>query len=186
MRRILAVAAVVTATLALSAPAEASTDHTTEPSASELAHLASIADSHTNNGWQSCVSAWLKNHETSTQLRRWLGESVSELLKSSATYGVLAKANRACATATLPAPKAATTTTTAPPTTAAPTTVTTSPPTTAAPAAPTSSCSPVASSGNCYQAGEYCPNADHGMSGTTASGEAIICEDNNGWRWEPS
>ena len=110
MRRILAVAAVVTATLALSAPAEASTHHTTEPSASELAHLASIADSHANNGWQSCVSAWLKNHETSTQLRRWLGESVSELLKSSATYGVLAKANRACATATLPAPKAATTT----------------------------------------------------------------------------
>ena len=50
----------------------------------------------------------------------------------------------------------------------------------------TSSCSPVASSGNCYQAGEFCPNADHGMSGTTASGEAIICEDNNGWRWEPS
>ena len=53
MRRILAVAAVVTATLALSAPAEASTHHTTEPSASELAHLASIADSHASNGWQS-------------------------------------------------------------------------------------------------------------------------------------
>ena len=41
-------------------------------------------------------------------------------------------------------------------------------------------------SGNCYLAGEFCSNADHGLSGTTASGEAIVCEDNNGWRWEPA
>ena len=41
------------------------------------------------------------------------------------------------------------------------------------------------SSGHCYAPGEYCPNADHGISGIAGNGEAIICEDNNGWRWEP-
>ena len=80
---------------------------------------------------------------------------------------------------------------TVPPTTVPPTT--TSPPTTVAPPPPAApapaavpTCSPVAASGNCYQAGEFCSNADHGLSGTTASGEGITCEDNNGWRWEPS
>jgi hypothetical protein len=42
------------------------------------------------------------------------------------------------------------------------------------------------SSGNCYSAGEFCSDADHGVSGTAGNGEAITCEDNNGWRWEPS
>jgi hypothetical protein len=42
------------------------------------------------------------------------------------------------------------------------------------------------SSGNCYSAGEFCSNADHGVSGVAGNGEAITCEDNNGWRWEPS
>ncbi len=48
------------------------------------------------------------------------------------------------------------------------------------------SCYPLASTGNCYEAGEYCPKADHGVSGVAGDGEAITCEDNNGWRWEPS
>jgi hypothetical protein len=47
-------------------------------------------------------------------------------------------------------------------------------------------CYPLASSGNCYEPGEYCPNADRGMSGVAGNGEAIICEYNNGWRWEPA
>jgi len=52
-------------------------------------------------------------------------------------------------------------------------------------AAPTG-CHPLTSGGNCYRAGEYCSNADHGMSGTAGNGESIICEDNDGWRWEPA
>lgn len=75
-----------------------------------------------------------------------------------------------------------TTTTTTPPTVPPPTPPTSPPPT----AAPAAGCSPTTSSGNCYSAGEYCPNADHGASGTTGNGEAIVCEDNNGWRWEPA
>jgi hypothetical protein len=58
------------------------------------------------------------------------------------------------------------------------------PPTGAPTKAPTG-CSPKSSSGNCYEAGEYCSSADHGMTGVAGDGESIICEDNNGWRWEP-
>ena len=47
------------------------------------------------------------------------------------------------------------------------------------------SCHPKTSSGNCYEPGEYCSNADHGMSGVAGDGEAITCENRNGWRWEP-
>jgi hypothetical protein len=47
------------------------------------------------------------------------------------------------------------------------------------------SCYPKTSSSNCYEPGEYCSSADHGMSGVAGDGEAIVCENNNGWRWEP-
>lgn len=47
-------------------------------------------------------------------------------------------------------------------------------------------CSPKTSSGNCYEPGEYCSTADHGMTGVAGNGEPITCEDNDGWRWEPS
>jgi hypothetical protein len=59
-------------------------------------------------------------------------------------------------------------------------------PSPAPPASAPSGCYPTASSGNCYRAGELCPNADHGQSGVATNGEAITCEDNDGWRWEPS
>jgi hypothetical protein len=59
------------------------------------------------------------------------------------------------------------------------------PPPPPAPPAP-SGCYPTTSSGNCYRAGEFCPQADAGMSGIAGNGEAIICEDNNGLRWEPA
>ena len=71
-----------------------------------------------------------------------------------------------------PAPK----TTTAPP----------APKTTTAPPAPASGCHPTTSSGHCYEPGEFCPHADAGMSGIAGNGEAIICENNNGLRWEPA
>jgi hypothetical protein len=47
-------------------------------------------------------------------------------------------------------------------------------------------CYPTTSSGNCYEPGEFCSTADHGMTGVAGNGERIICEDNNGWRWEPA
>lgn len=56
------------------------------------------------------------------------------------------------------------------------------PPAAAAPAG----CYPLSNAGNCYEPGEYCRNADHGVSGMAGDGEAITCEDNNGWRWEPA
>jgi hypothetical protein len=55
----------------------------------------------------------------------------------------------------------------------------------AAPSAPTG-CHPLTNSGNCYEPGEYCRDDDHGASGVAGDGEAITCEDNDGWRWEPS
>jgi hypothetical protein len=57
---------------------------------------------------------------------------------------------------------------------------------TPAPSSPTPvSCSPLTNGGNCYNAGEYCRNSDHGIAGIAGNGEAIICADNDGWRWEP-
>jgi hypothetical protein len=63
------------------------------------------------------------------------------------------------------------------------------PPQTTAPAAtPTtpSGCYPRTDGGNCYEPGEYCRDSDHGMSGVAGDGEKIICQDNDGWRWEPA
>ena len=47
-------------------------------------------------------------------------------------------------------------------------------------------CYPRTSGGNCYEPGEYCSDADHGMHGVAGDGKAIICENNDGWRWEPA
>jgi hypothetical protein len=94
---------------------------------------------------------------------------------------VAAQAGPACPAA-VPTPAQTT------PAATAPTLVQTTP--AAAPVTPTSSaptgCYPLTDSGNCYEPGEYCRNADHGMSGVAGDGKAIICEDNDGWRWEPA
>jgi hypothetical protein len=47
------------------------------------------------------------------------------------------------------------------------------------------SCYPTTSSGGCYQPGETCSTSDHGATGMAGDGTQIICQDNNGWRWEP-
>lgn len=47
-------------------------------------------------------------------------------------------------------------------------------------------CSPQTDSGGCYEPGEFCRDDDHGVSGTAGDGEAITCQDNDGWRWEPN
>lgn len=40
--------------------------------------------------------------------------------------------------------------------------------------------------GNCYQAGQYCRNSDHGAT-TTAGGTRITCRySSNAWRWSYS
>ncbi|SES34505.1 hypothetical protein [Streptomyces qinglanensis] len=45
-------------------------------------------------------------------------------------------------------------------------------------------CSIVSSSGNCYSAGQFCRNSDHGATTSTASGRAIKCASSSGsWRW---
>jgi hypothetical protein len=65
-------------------------------------------------------------------------------------------------------------------------TVPVSSPTSSAPKPkPTASCYPVSDEGTCYEPGEYCRDDDHGATGLAGDGEQIICEDNDGWRWEP-
>jgi hypothetical protein len=55
-----------------------------------------------------------------------------------------------------------------------------------APPAGTVSCHPLTNGGKCYEPGEHCRNADHGVHGVAGNGDAIICEYNNGWRWDPT
>jgi hypothetical protein len=63
-----------------------------------------------------------------------------------------------------------------------------SPSTTAPAAAPStpSGCYPLSDENTCYEPGEYCRDSDHRASGVAGDGESIICEDNDGWRWEPA
>lgn len=82
-------------------------------------------------------------------------------------------------TSTTTAAPTTTTTTTAPP--PLPTTAPSPPPTAAPP-----SCYPLTDGGNCYRPGEYCRNSDHGVTGRAGDGQMIVCQDNNGWRWEPA
>ncbi|MGW3601083.1 hypothetical protein [Streptomyces sp. NPDC005167] len=45
-------------------------------------------------------------------------------------------------------------------------------------------CSIVSNAGNCYEAGQFCRNSDHGVLTTTASGARIKCAYSaNAWRW---
>jgi hypothetical protein len=45
-------------------------------------------------------------------------------------------------------------------------------------------CSIVSNSGNCYSAGQFCRNSDHGATTTTAAGTKIKCAySSNAWRW---
>ncbi|MFD7391723.1 hypothetical protein ACFV46_25010 [Streptomyces sp. NPDC059852] len=49
----------------------------------------------------------------------------------------------------------------------------------------TGTCSIVSNSGNCYSAGQFCRNSDHGATTTTASGARIRCVYSaNAWRWK--
>jgi hypothetical protein len=53
-----------------------------------------------------------------------------------------------------------------------------------APAAP-AGCHPVTSSGNCYEPGEFCSDAEHGETGVAGDGKTITCVASGSyWRWE--
>jgi hypothetical protein len=53
-----------------------------------------------------------------------------------------------------------------------------------APAAP-AGCHPRASSGNCYEPGEFCSDAEHGETGVAGDGKKITCVASGSyWRWE--
>lgn len=57
------------------------------------------------------------------------------------------------------------------------------PPTTAAP----TGCHPKTSSGNCYEAGEFCRASDVGTTGVAGNGERIVCRRDGSYnRWEPA
>lgn len=56
----------------------------------------------------------------------------------------------------------------------------------APPPATATSCYPLSDEGTCYEPGEFCRDDDHGVTGLAGDGETIICEDNDGWRWEPA
>ena len=62
----------------------------------------------------------------------------------------------------------------------------TSPATAPSPPPTSASCHPLSNEGTCYEPGEFCRDSDHGASGVAGDGEKIICEDNDGWRWEPA
>ncbi|WP_432032433.1 hypothetical protein [Streptomyces antibioticus] len=48
----------------------------------------------------------------------------------------------------------------------------------------TGTCSIVSNAGNCYSAGQFCRNSDHGAITTTAGGTKIKCTySSNAWRW---
>jgi hypothetical protein len=58
-------------------------------------------------------------------------------------------------------------------------------PSSAAPPAP-AGCHPTTSSGNCYEPGEFCPEADAGMTGIAGDGEPITCVLESGrYHWHP-
>ena len=59
-------------------------------------------------------------------------------------------------------------------------------PTQALPSPAAAACYPLSNSGTCYEPGEFCRESDHGVSGVAGDGEKIICQYNNGWRWEPA
>jgi hypothetical protein len=54
------------------------------------------------------------------------------------------------------------------------------------PVAAPAECEPKTNGGNCYEPGEFCRKTDHGVSGVAGDGKKIVCQDNDGWRWEPA
>jgi hypothetical protein len=116
----------------------------------------------------------------SPSLLRGLSRPVAIPTESSAAAPVATTAAPATAQSVVPtAPSSAPSVAPAAPSSAP------APPPTQASATP-AGCYPISDEGTCYEPGEYCRDDDHGTSGVAGDGEAITCEDNDGWRWEPS
>jgi hypothetical protein len=52
--------------------------------------------------------------------------------------------------------------------------------------APAGGCTPLTDGGKCYEPGEFCRKSDREAHGVVGDGKAIVCEDNDGLRWEPA
>jgi hypothetical protein len=131
----------------------------------------------------SRIASGARAFEVATMLKQLSPTLIGDLARPVA----IAVASTAPAVVATSAPAAVATP--APPTTPAaatmaPSTAPAAPPTTAA--ASPAGCHPLSDEGTCYEPGEYCRDDDHGVSGVAGDGEAIICEDNDGWRWEPA
>jgi hypothetical protein len=102
-------------------------------------------------------------------------EHLSPVTLERLTHRVVVSVTAAAATSAPPA---------TPPAPSAPPVAAPSPPP-PPPATSPAGCYPISDEGTCYEPGEYCRDDDHGMSGVAGDGESIVCEDNDGWRWEP-
>ncbi|HWD09223.1 MAG TPA: hypothetical protein VHA57_09025 [Actinomycetota bacterium] len=121
---------------------------------------------------------------TSPTARARSGVPVPATPASASPQGVAATTPPLGSVAPARTPAPAVVHTTAPTVPAVPaTTVPAAPPATSA--APAPACTPLSDSGTCYEPGEYCRTSDHGEQGVAGDGKTIVCEDNNGWRWEP-
>jgi len=49
----------------------------------------------------------------------------------------------------------------------------------------THGCYPLSNEGTCYQPGEFCRSSDDLLAGVAGDQKLIVCENNNGLRWEP-
>ena len=178
--------------------------------AQELNSAASRADSHLppacadlGSAYQIAMHDWMTGasdamdgnlKETSSKIATGAHVIDAVAMLQRLSPALLKDLSRQVAIPAAPAAPAAAVTPAAPTTApaAAPTTAPAVAPSTAPAAAPTQAapapagCHPVSDEGTCYEPGEYCRDDDHGTSGVAGDGEAIICEDNDGWRWEPA
>jgi hypothetical protein len=179
--------------LALAAPASGTTAATKAQLRVQVARCERVLKGHskvTKSNLSACKAAHL---QVKDRCKNAGGATVVKVNKVSYALRVGHKPVEVTSLCLVPAIVTTTTTTTIPPTTTTttappPTTTTTAyvppppPPTTAAPAG----CHPLSDAGHCYTAGEACRDSDHGVTGVAGNGETITCENNNGYRWEPT
>lgn len=144
-----------------------------------------IENTHSQSSFSSGASVVTSTHATrtltanprTTKSRRPVARATTHVARRT-THAPVVKTHVPSTPAPLPSPQ---TTRPAPP---PQTTHVALPPRTSSAAA--SRCYPLTNGGNCYEPGEYCRSSDHGATGIAGDGKRITCEDNNGWRWEPS
>lgn len=146
------------------------------------------------NGVEGGNSAWSLSHLAGTQTPGWNGPSAAVSVDVAMRGGTefddptawtwSSRFNPAPTPVPTPTPHRAAPTPAPPPPPTAKPAPPAAPVSTPAPAGP--SCYPLSDGGTCYEPGEYCRDSDHGAHGIAGDGEAIVCEDDDGWRWEPA